>query len=66
MPTQMKRDDYKAVKRMDRIQMTEYVKTVYKRGYDAGFKAAAPKKAESVGGAAEAQPTVEESDAAGN
>lgn len=59
MPAQMKRDDYKAVKRMDRIQMTEYVTTVYKRGYDAGFKAATPKKAESAGGA-DAQPAVEE------
>ena len=36
----MKRDDYKAVKRMDRAQMSDYLQKVYRRGYDAGFKAA--------------------------
>lgn len=36
----MKRDDYKAVKRMDRIEMSAYVERIYRRGYEAGFKAA--------------------------
>lgn len=37
----MKRDDYKAIKRMDREQMTAYLKRVYMRGYEAGCKATA-------------------------
>lgn len=34
----IKRDDYKAIKRMDRIQLSEYLSRVWKRGYDAGVK----------------------------
>jgi len=37
----IKRDDYKAIKRMDRIQLTEYLTRVWKRGYEAGKKAIA-------------------------
>ena len=35
----IKRDDYKAIKRMDRIQLTEYLSRVWRRGYEAGKKA---------------------------
>ena len=35
----IKRDDYKAIKRMDRIQLSEYLSRVWKRGYEAGQKA---------------------------
>jgi len=35
----IKRDDYKAIKRMDRIQLSEYLSRVWKRGYEAGKKA---------------------------
>lgn len=34
----IKRDDYKAIKRMDRIQLSEYLTRVWKRGYEAGQK----------------------------
>jgi hypothetical protein len=36
----MNRDDYKAVKRMDKKQMEEYLQRIYKRGYEAGLRAA--------------------------
>jgi len=32
----LKREDYKAIKRMDKKQMEEYLKRVYMRGYEAG------------------------------
>lgn len=32
----LKREDYKAIKRMDRQQMEEYLKKIYQRGYEAG------------------------------
>lgn len=38
MPT-MKRDDYKAIKHMDKAQLTFYLQRVYQRGYEAGLKA---------------------------
>jgi len=34
--TMLKREDYKAIKRMDKKQMEEYLKRVYMRGYEAG------------------------------
>ena len=34
----IKRDDYKAIKKMDRIQLSEYLSRVWKRGYEAGQK----------------------------
>lgn len=37
---QMRREDYKAVKHMDKAQMTAYLQRIYRRGYAAGFKAA--------------------------
>lgn len=36
----IKRDDYKAIKRMDRIQLSEYLTRVWKRGFKAGQEAA--------------------------
>lgn len=36
----MRRDDYKAVKRMDKAAMENYLQTIYRRGYEAGVKAA--------------------------
>lgn len=42
----MKREDYKAVKHMDRMQMSAYVQKIYQRGYEAGAKAV-PVKASS-------------------
>jgi len=38
----MKRDDYKAIKRMNKAELTAYLSRVYMRGYEAGLKAAAP------------------------
>jgi len=35
----MNRDDYKAVKRMNKKQMEEYLQRIYRRGYEAGLKA---------------------------
>ena len=36
--TAMRREDYKAVKHMDKTQMEKYLQTVYQRGFDAGVK----------------------------
>ena len=38
---QMKREDYKAVKHMNKEQLTAYLQRVYRRGFDAGAAAAA-------------------------
>lgn len=38
---QMKREDYKAVKHMDRATLTAYLSRIYRRGYEAGLKAGA-------------------------
>lgn len=35
----MKREDYKAVKHMDKAQMEAYLQRIYQRGYQAGIKA---------------------------
>lgn len=37
--TLMKREDYKAIKHMDRATLTAYLSRVYMRGYEAGLKA---------------------------
>ena len=34
----MRREDYKAVKHMDKTQMEKYLQTVYQRGFYAGVK----------------------------
>lgn len=36
----VKREDYKAIKHMDRVQLSHYLQLVYKKGYDAGLMAA--------------------------
>lgn len=38
----LKRDLYKAIKRMEREQLSNYISNVYIKGYEAGRKAAAP------------------------
>jgi len=45
---QMKREDYKAVKHMDKQQLTAYLQRVFKRGYEAGLKAAAEQGAKAA------------------
>ena len=37
----MRREDYKAIKHMDKSQMERYLNSVYRRGYEAGVKAMA-------------------------
>ncbi|MDF2984917.1 MAG: hypothetical protein K0R50_427 [Eubacterium sp.] len=32
----MKREDYKAIKRMDKLQMEEDLQRIYRRGFEAG------------------------------
>lgn len=44
----IKREDYKAIKHMDRAEMTAYLGRVYMRGYDAGVKALAEKTGHTV------------------
>lgn len=34
----LKREDYKAIKRMDRKHMHEYLNRIYMRGYKAGLR----------------------------
>ena len=34
----MKREDYKAVKHMDKEQMSKYLTRIYTRGYEKGFQ----------------------------
>ena len=41
----LKRNDYKAIKHMNREQMDEYLRRIYKRGYEAGLKASTPEAA---------------------
>ncbi|WP_298031585.1 hypothetical protein [uncultured Dysosmobacter sp.] len=38
---QMKREDYKAVKHMSKIELTAYLGRIWRRGYEAGLKAGA-------------------------
>lgn len=38
----LKRETYKALKRMDREQLSEYITNIYVKGYEAGKKAATP------------------------
>lgn len=37
----MRREDYKAVKHMDKAKLEKYLETIYQRGYQAGVKALA-------------------------
>ena len=54
MSAMMRREDYKAVKHMDKANMEKHLETIYQRGYQAGVKAMADqmkKKAVSSGAA---------------
>ena len=56
----MRREDYKAVKHMDKTRMEKYLQTVYQRGFDAGVKSVIVKtkaaiQAKADGGAPEAE-----------
>lgn len=56
----MGREDYKAVKRMDKTQMEKYLQTVYQRGFNAGVKSVIAKtkatiQAKTAGGAPEVE-----------
>lgn len=51
----MNREDYKAVKHMDKAQLTAYLERVYRRGFDAGVKAMAEKAGHSVTPVVEAE-----------
>ena len=44
----MRREDYKAVKHMDKTQMEQYLQTVYQRGYDAGVEAVIAKTKSAI------------------
>ena len=47
MSIQLKREDYKKIKRMDRQQMAAYLQRVFHRGYEAGLKVSAGKALEA-------------------
>ena len=53
----MKRDDYKAIKHMNKDQMTAYLQRIYMRGYKKGLEdagmALSPKKIETPDSPAE-------------
>ena len=56
----MRREDYKAVKHMDKTQIEKHLQTVYQRGFEAGAKSAIAKtkaaiQAKTAGGAPEAE-----------
>lgn len=36
----MHREDYKAIKHMNKAEMTSYLQRIYQRGYNAGYQAA--------------------------
>lgn len=40
-PTMLKREDYKAIKHMNKDQMEYYLERIYQRGYEDGVKAMA-------------------------
>lgn len=41
----MRREDYKAVKHMDKVQLEKYLERIYQRGFDAAVKAMAAQMA---------------------
>lgn len=57
---QISREDYKAVKHMDKVQLTAYLQRVYKRGYDAGYQAAVKSVAPQLKEAAELKDAAEQ------
>lgn len=50
---QLRREDYKTIKHMDKAQLTAYLQRVYRRGYDAGYLAAVKSVAPQLREAAE-------------
>ena len=57
---QMRREDYKAIKHMDKAALTAYLARVWKRGYDAGYQAAIKSVAPQLREAAELKAKGEE------
>ena len=47
MTAQLKREDYKKIKRMDRQQMSDYLQRIYHRGYEVGLKVSTGKVGEN-------------------
>ena len=50
---QMRREDYKTIKHMDKVALAAYLSHVWKRGYDAGYQAAVKSVAPQLREAAE-------------
>lgn len=50
---QMRREDYKTIKHMDKATLAAYLSRVWKRGYDAGYQAAVKSVAPQLREAAE-------------
>lgn len=60
----MKREDYKAVKHMNKEELTDYLERVYKRGFEVGYKAGVEAMAEKTGHSV--TPVVAEAEADGD
>lgn len=45
----MKREDYKAVKHMNKEELTAYLERIYKRGFEVGYKAGVEDLAKKTG-----------------
>lgn len=45
----MRREDYKAVKHMNKEELTAYLERIYKRGFEVGYKAGVEALAEKTG-----------------
>lgn len=45
----LKREDYKAIKHMDKDTMTAYLERIYRRGYEVGYKASVEALAQKTG-----------------
>lgn len=45
----MRREDYKAIKHMDKTELTAYMERVYRRGYEVGYKAGVEALAQKTG-----------------
>lgn len=50
---EISREDYKAIKHMDKVVLAAYLSRVWKRGYDAGYQAAVKSVAPQLREAAE-------------
>lgn len=45
----LRREDYKAIKHMDKAELTAYLERVYRRGYEVGYKAGVEALAKKTG-----------------